>query len=292
MKVKNFIIVLTMALPILTGCFGDSNDEQVVRDIVFVTNSETAAINYDIYAMKADGSGVIRLTDNPASDMQPAWSPDKSKIAFASDRDNIFDIYVMNADGSDQTRITDNAAVDSSPSWSSDGLKIVFVSERDGDAEIFVMNADGSDQTQLTANSVNDARPSFSPDGTKIVYSGRNAGGYLNIFVMDADGDNVTNLTNADINDGGPLWSPDGTKIYFSGTHGLGRINEYFSMNTDGTDVLRITSDNDVSKGDMAISPDGTQFVYAYSGEIWGMDVDGTNRRLILDVDGRYFHWQ
>jgi len=281
-----------MALPILTGCFGDSSDEQVVRDIVFVTNSETAAINYDIYAMKADGSGVIRLTDNPASDTQPAWSPDKSKIAFASDRDNIGDIYVMNADGSDQTRITDNAAVDSSPSWSGDGSKIVFSSERDGNSEIYVMNADGSGQTRLTTNSVYDDNPAFSPDGTKIVYYGYSATGYLNIFVMDADGGNVTNLTNADINDGSPQWSPDGTKIYFSGTHGLGRINEYFSMNTDGTGVLRITSDNDVSKGDMAISLDGTQFVYAYSGEIWVMDVDGTNRRMILDVEARNPHWQ
>jgi dipeptidyl aminopeptidase/acylaminoacyl peptidase len=68
----------------------------------------------DIYVVEPDGTGVTKLTTNPATDTDPAWSPDGAKIAFASSRDGNSEIYVMNADGTSQTRITTNAAGDSS----------------------------------------------------------------------------------------------------------------------------------------------------------------------------------
>jgi TolB protein len=57
------------------------------------------------------------LTDNPAWDGKPAWSPDGTKIAFVSDRDGNGDIYVMNADGSNVIRLT-NEGYNFEPSWS------------------------------------------------------------------------------------------------------------------------------------------------------------------------------
>ena len=65
--------------------------------------------------MNADGTGQTRITNNTASDVQPAWSPDGTKIAFASNRDGNFEIYTMNADGTGQTRLTNNAAIDITP---------------------------------------------------------------------------------------------------------------------------------------------------------------------------------
>ena len=52
--------------------------------------------NHDVFLMDLDGSNQIRITNNPAYDDQPKWSPDGSRIAFISDRDGNFEIYVMN----------------------------------------------------------------------------------------------------------------------------------------------------------------------------------------------------
>ncbi|NRA09710.1 MAG: PD40 domain-containing protein, partial [Myxococcales bacterium] len=64
-------------------------------------------------------SNRMNLTNDPAGDFDPAWSPDGTQIAFYSVRDGNFEIYVMNAvDGSNQTRLTNDPSDDTSPAWS------------------------------------------------------------------------------------------------------------------------------------------------------------------------------
>ncbi len=163
--------------------------------------------NAEIYVMNADGSGQIRLTDNPASDGSPAWSPDGTRIAFTSERDGNWEIYVMNADGNKQTRLTDNLAEDRYPAWSPDGTRIAFQSERDGNDEIYVMNDDGSDQTRLTDNPAPDIRGAWSPDGKRIAFYSYRDGNW-EIYVMNADGSAQTRLTTDPADDVAPAWSP------------------------------------------------------------------------------------
>ncbi|GAH29359.1 unnamed protein product [marine sediment metagenome] len=71
----------------------------------------------EIYVMNADGSNQTRLTNNPAGDRKPCFSPDGNKIAFTSLHGENPEIYVMNADGSNQTRLTNNPGLDIGPSW-------------------------------------------------------------------------------------------------------------------------------------------------------------------------------
>jgi TolB protein len=67
--------------------------------------------------MNADGGKQRRLTNNPAGDGFPTWSPNGKKIVFMTRRDGNHEIYVMSRDGSTVRRLTKNPAKDQFPSW-------------------------------------------------------------------------------------------------------------------------------------------------------------------------------
>lgn len=132
----------------------------------------TSELNYsaDIFMVDVskalntgNASAETNLTNNPAYDQTPAWSPDGRRLAFVSDRSGDLEIYLMNGDGSALTRLTNSPGYDADPAWSPDGSQIVFVSQRDGHFEIYLMNADGSDQTRLTNNPDGSVTPIWQP---------------------------------------------------------------------------------------------------------------------------------
>src|SRR5439155_644313 len=100
-----------------------------LRPIAFSSNRDYST---SIYAMNADGSSLVNVTNNAAADGGPVWSPDGTKIAFWTNRDGNDEIYVMNADGSNPVNLTTNPAADRAPAWSPDGQKIAFETDRDG----------------------------------------------------------------------------------------------------------------------------------------------------------------
>jgi Tol biopolymer transport system component len=133
------------------GAVSDSAWSPDGRKLAFVRLH--AGLGTPIYVVNPDGTGLLRLTRNPALDADPAWSPDGRKLAFARDRDGNSEIYVMNADGSGQRNLTRNPALDADPAWSPDGRKLAFVSNRDASYGVYVMNADGSGQRRLVQRS-------------------------------------------------------------------------------------------------------------------------------------------
>jgi Tol biopolymer transport system component len=117
--------------------------------------------NDGTYLMHADGSQERQLLDFPI--LEPAWSPDGSRIAFGSDHEGFRGIYVMDADGRDLQRLSTNRSGENCPDWSPDGTKITFVSWRDGIGEIYVMDVDGINLLQLTQDWFADEFPDWQP---------------------------------------------------------------------------------------------------------------------------------
>lgn len=183
------------------------------------------AVIAGIFVVGADGTNltpVVYLDSvfGPLFDW-PSYSPDGTKILFASQREEKWQIYVVNVDGSNETRLSpDEAKYEYRPSWSPDGTRIAFDSYRDGNREIYVMNADGSNPIRLTEDPprhrYGDCSPAWSPDGSRIAFiSDRD--GQPDIYIMNADGSNVTRLTDNSIYEISLTWSPDGRKIAFDG---------------------------------------------------------------------------
>ena len=111
--------------------------------------SNLAFDNFEIYVMDADGGNRENLSNHPVDDEDPDWSPDGTKIAFVSNRnDGVYQIYVMDADGSNQRRLTDGPREKREPDWSPDGGKIAFT-VRDWIDHIAVMNANGNNRERF-----------------------------------------------------------------------------------------------------------------------------------------------
>jgi Tol biopolymer transport system component len=259
--------------------------------------------NFDIYAVSADGSNPTRLTNNPAIDQQPAWSPDGKQIAFSSFRGGISSIYVMNADGSGQTLLARFLGSDY-PAWSPDGRKIAFRSGSNDNPGIFVMNADGSGQTRLTDYYLKDEQPAWSPDGSRIAFVSDHDG-HNDIFVISAEGGKPINLTPDSFQEASPAWSPDGRKIVYVSDHSetsirscIGYCNfDIFVMNADGSGQIRLT-DNPAVDNAPAWSPDGKRILFlsirgtasscggTCREDLYVMNADGSDQTLLVSNSG------
>jgi imidazolonepropionase-like amidohydrolase/Tol biopolymer transport system component len=259
----------------------------------------------DIFTMPIDGSGgpAKRIAGGPAFDMQPRFSPDGRRIAFASDRDGLWNIWTINVDGGDARQISrERRWFINSPAWSPDGDYIYarrhFVKERSlGAGEIWMYHSSGpSDGLQVTERNgwQKDAgEPAISPDGKVLYYSRDVTPGQTFEYNKDPNGtiyavmrrDLVTGRERRAISvQGGsvaPRPSPDGKTLAY-----IRRVrlqSHLFLRDLDSGRDRQLFSnvDKDLQEAwaihglypQYAWTPDGKSIVIWGEGKIWRVDV-------------------
>ena len=135
--------------------------------------SSTRDGDSEIYVMDDDGSNQVRLTNDPARDYDPSWSPDGERIAYDESLQVwLSQIYVVEAERDGRTkRLTDNSPDKWHPAWSPDGDTIAYVQVVLGKntTMIHLMTVDGKYLKQLSdVHDGHDLEPDFSLGGLAV----------------------------------------------------------------------------------------------------------------------------
>ncbi|MFC2058714.1 hypothetical protein ACFLTS_03605 [Chloroflexota bacterium] len=206
----------------------------------------------DVFTIGADGSNLLMLTSDEFWNLYPAWSPDNSRIAFLSFRENL-DIYIMNCDGSDAAKFYDSGSHDADIHWA--GNRIVFTAY----SRIWSIRDNGTGLKPITdppdagkwgnANlPFGDYDPRISPDGSRIIFErlcdDTSTHGNYNIYSVNSDGSGETALTNTGYSQGFASWSHSGELIaYIVAAIGDEGMYDIWVMDCDGSNNHNITPD-------------------------------------------------
>ena len=190
-------------------------------EIVYVTDRTG---NFEIFRKLISGGAEINLSKNNADDVQPAFSPDGTQIAFVSTRSSTSqliyrnanfplmggDIWIMPALGGSERKIVEAGNF---PSWSPDGSSLIYTSGPIGRQKILSIPASGGEPREILLKSTSDNRnvfyPSYSSDGRWIVFEKQQGD---EIYVVSAIGGEPQLIARGRH----PIWNANSTAIIYS----------------------------------------------------------------------------
>jgi len=240
----------------------------------------------DLYVIRADGTGLRRLTKTPkVTEESPTWSSDGRRIAFSRHGQvgGAASVDVIGVDGSAPRRVVTVPSGWAFPTWSPDGHWIAF-SEWLGDSGLFVVRPDGKGLRKLPG--VGEAlRPSWSPDSRSLVYAGDQG-----LRIIGLNGRGARRLTRSGYS---PAWSPDGTQIVLSD----GDPAKIWVVGADGLRARQLTRGKTHDTVPVW-SSDGKQIAFVRStsfgasGRLYVMSADGAHQRAVGPSGAGFPAWQ
>lgn len=172
------------------------------------------------------------LTSGPAYHAECAYSPDGTKIVYASNASGSMNLYIMDADGSNQKQMTHTENVyNGGPFFSPDGKKVVFRADREkkDHLQIYILDLMTGEETQLTHNDAVNWGPYWHPDGDKIAFATSLHGHHrYEIYLLHVDTGAFQRLTDSPSFDGLPVFSHDGKKLLWTSKRSPDRTCQIF----------------------------------------------------------------
>ncbi|CDR35254.1 TolB family protein [Criblamydia sequanensis] len=174
----------------------------------------------NIYEANLDGSDLKALTGGEAYHAECAYSPDGTKIVYASNESGSMNIYVMDADGYNAKAITHTEGIyNGGPFFSPDGKKIIFRADRmrPDYLQIYMIDLETLEEELLTDNEAINWAPYWHPDGDKIAFTTSLHGHHrYEIYLLELATGRMQRLTDYPSFDGLPVFSHDGKKLMWT----------------------------------------------------------------------------
>ena len=255
-----------------------------LRNPALSPDGKTVAFTYkgDVYTVPVSGGQARQLTTHAGYDTAPVWSPDGSKLAFASDRQGSWDIYLMPANGGTAKRLTTASGRETPRAFLNDSTILYSTAELGSPVTLR-----GPFTQPVYAVNINGGRPqlwmdvpmtaiSVGPDGM-IAYQDRKgyedvlrkherSSGTADIWVVDNNGKH-TKVTNFNGHDQSPVWVDGQTLAYISETDGTLNV---WTSDLQGKNARQLTAFKDHPVRSLTRAADGT-LAFSWNGELYTM---------------------
>ena len=191
--------------------------------------------NYDIYVLQIGDASPLRLTEDPAVDIHPVWSPDGMRLAYISDKGAGAEIRLISVLGGTSRRLLyAPLGLGGGFSWSPDGTSIVYATRASDDSAncLYLLDVETGEKRALSTTPPSgrgDIEPEFSPDGLKIAFIRCHTSGIQDLWLIPAQGGNARCVRAGFIHVVGLDWTRSGRELLcsalYNGSFSLWRVD-------------------------------------------------------------------
>jgi Tol biopolymer transport system component len=219
--------------------------------------------NQDLYLVAASGGVPRRLTDDPAQDSLPRFTPDGRSVLFTSDRSGNWQIWEVPAAGGDARRVRTNSHTEWQVDLSPDGQSLAFLSDQEGSESLFVMDWQIHTETLRAHHRKGSilGNPDWDKDSRRIVFSSNARIGHQ-IYVVDTESGEEKRLSALSSGGCEPRWRPDGGRIVYVKRGHLSETSRLVEHDP-ATGEEKVLVDWPALNYDPVYSPDASEIAFA-----------------------------
>ena len=257
----------------------------------------------DIYIVPSAGGKAYALTNNPAYDVKPVWSPNGDKIAFASDRNGSFDVYIVDATGGIPTRLTYYSGADMPQCFSLDGKEVLYTANaiENADAfyfpsginsELYAISTAGGREKQLLVTPMDMVQ--MNGYGDRILFEDHNS--YENkwrkhhhssasrdLWVYDFNEKEYTQITDFRGEDRNPVWGIGNNYYFLSERNGSFNVFKAEAIPAKNAKPIQLTTFDKHPVRFLSYAKNG-MLCFGFNGGIYTMKEGETPKQVPIQI--------